>query len=207
MVGRTPGLGEAYAVANSALEAGLGLDHWRNQFQNSLMIIPSHDDKETVSGEEEEGFDQDLRTALRLSRQECHGRRPQGYCSSLLPPFKQSQQDNVTKAPRNDSTRTKKLFQPPLIRKESHSPKSSMSPRHRNQLQTPPSSCSDHETSSSQIPEIRFEDLGNGPRHPLEAANSPSKFNLNAGSNDLLSWGRLGQASCVPTSDVVEGRL
>lgn len=43
----TPGLGEAFAIADSALEAGLGLDHWKNEFERQNPVTAVSNDEET----------------------------------------------------------------------------------------------------------------------------------------------------------------
>ena len=59
----TPGLGEAYAIANSALEAGLGLDYWRTQLRDTTTTTTT-----TVIVSDSDEEDADLQRAIRESR-------------------------------------------------------------------------------------------------------------------------------------------
>lgn len=65
----TLGLGESFAIANSVLEAGLGLDHWRAQVKkDTIVILP---DNETYSESEQKSeSDSELQLAIRESRKD-----------------------------------------------------------------------------------------------------------------------------------------
>lgn len=66
-VENTPGLGEAYALADSAREAGLGLDHWKEEFQRMVIVISS-DEEDTDMDSEDSDMDDEMRKAVRASR-------------------------------------------------------------------------------------------------------------------------------------------
>ncbi|KAF1947832.1 hypothetical protein EJ02DRAFT_449307 [Clathrospora elynae] len=77
-VENTPGLGDAYEMANFALEAGFGLDHWREQVRKPITI--------SSSGSEDGDADSDpeMRLALRASREHYFGKAPKKR-SAILP--------------------------------------------------------------------------------------------------------------------------
>ncbi|KAF2852879.1 hypothetical protein T440DRAFT_22080 [Plenodomus tracheiphilus IPT5] len=70
-VGNTPGLGEAYAMSNTAIEDGLGLEHWRRRIRNE--VLASSSDSEVFYAEpcsdSSVGFDDtDMQMAIERSR-------------------------------------------------------------------------------------------------------------------------------------------
>ncbi|KAG9192050.1 hypothetical protein G6011_10784 [Alternaria panax] len=75
MVGSTPGLGDAYEMANNALEAFLDLDDWREQVMNRISDAECSDNEATDS-DGDACSQPEMRQALRLSREEFYRKRP-----------------------------------------------------------------------------------------------------------------------------------
>jgi hypothetical protein len=74
-VDSTPGLGDAYEMANNALESNLGLDHWREQVMAPITVLSDSEEPDTDS-DGEKYSDLELKMAIRASRQEYYGKRP-----------------------------------------------------------------------------------------------------------------------------------
>jgi hypothetical protein len=74
-MGNTPGLGDAYEMANNILEVGVGLDYWQEQVTNPVNDASGSESDEADS-DEEGCSDPELRKALRLSRED--------FCSKQL---------------------------------------------------------------------------------------------------------------------------
>ena len=90
----TPGLGEAYALANSALDEGLGLSHWKNELRRSPIVISSDDEdtEDTPPYSSDDTDDLALQQALQQSREEYYGKKPiTNFATSLTPPLSSPQ--------------------------------------------------------------------------------------------------------------------
>lgn len=71
MVASTPGLGDAYEMANNALEASLGLAHWREQ---TMHLAGVSDVQGSASGSDTDSYsDHEMQQAIRLSLDSYHG--------------------------------------------------------------------------------------------------------------------------------------
>lgn len=203
-VASTPGLGEAYAIANSALEAGLGLKHWRTQVEKMTTVILSDSEDADVDFEDDMN-DAELQWALHESRKTIYGKAPRWHDPPGLSRLKQSQQENTTwvsyNKDRNDNKTQRRgcempdipippgYTQPSRRDEQPHSPVSAlledgiMSGKHRK--------CSP----------VR----GRCDQRPAALDESPSsRFHVPSAPDDIL---RLSKGSTIPTSDVVDGDL
>ena len=183
-VASTPGLGEAYAIANSALEAGLGLNYWRAQVRSAPTVISS--------GSEDEDGDPDLRRAIRESRESFYGKEPTQPRMMSTSTFERTRRES------NINHGDIQEFDDPKPQREQ--------PRHRHRLRTTPSPSPDDELYS-------FPKLNSAPRPGYTGAKSVAqegrkqpKSSLSSTSNNPLRWDRLGDSSAA-TSDVVEEEL
>lgn len=182
--GLTPGLGDAYAIANSALEAELSMDHWREQVRAPVTVISSDSEHEdTSSGEETD--DPELQEAIRQSRQAC---RPyQRACAPPSPPFsyrKHSDSKSYKPLPRSqdlDARSTTPAKTPSL---------NFQAPRYDRQSRTRPAS-----------------DMGKGLSCDMPLKDKASKFSPNTACGNLLNIGRLNTKMTAPTSDFMEDDL
>ncbi|KAF2133300.1 hypothetical protein P153DRAFT_331916 [Dothidotthia symphoricarpi CBS 119687] len=69
LIENTPGLGEAYAIADSARDAGLGLNHWRNEVRKMTVVTSSDEEDADMNSEEDDSdMDEDMKQAIRASR-------------------------------------------------------------------------------------------------------------------------------------------
>ncbi|CAN9116040.1 unnamed protein product [Alternaria alternata] len=74
IVCNTPGLGNAYEMANNALEASLGLDYWREQVTNTTSDA-EYSESEATDSDGDTCSEPETRKALRLSREEFYDKQ------------------------------------------------------------------------------------------------------------------------------------
>jgi hypothetical protein len=83
-VGNTPGLGDAFEMANNTLEAGVDLQYWQDQ------VTAQVENASRLDSDAEACSDDDLQEALRLSREHFYGKRTvintTRSTNSLFPP-------------------------------------------------------------------------------------------------------------------------
>ena len=211
----TPGLGEAYAVADSALEEGLGMDHWRAQIKNLVISIPS-DSEDSDSDLVEDTDDSEFWEAIRQSR-EFYSRETSATTSAHLPKSSLSRlQDNQESVSgligtcSNDRDSETEL--PSTAMSAFHcSPRTSHPVRDQTNCNAPiePSS-SKHAQSSRVCKQKDRQDRPNSHSDTLQAisgdGDSPHPM-IRSNPNDLLNFSRLDQESYIPTSDAVDGDL
>jgi hypothetical protein len=75
MVGRTPGLEEAYEIADKALDAMRDLNYWQEQVMISIDDT-SGLESDITSSEEDACSDSEMRLVLRRSREDFYSKRP-----------------------------------------------------------------------------------------------------------------------------------
>lgn len=106
----TPGLGEAFAIADSALDAGLGLDHWTAEYKRQLRVVNISDDEQTWSdfGDLDNNTDSDseLNWAIRESQlcSQAHSRpadirASRGNASSVISSYEHALGQTQTAGP------------------------------------------------------------------------------------------------------------
>ena len=192
MVASTPGLGEAYAIADSALDADLGLQHWKTQVRHDLLIISSDEDSEDDQQLEAE-FDQDLQRAIQMSLEEPKGQLKR-YSTPPLPLSKRAKilsgQQSSREVP-GSSFATEVSSKPKFV-KFSTTPKYDL-------LSLP---IPTEKEGSCKYPTIKRKQ-----RQPtFPETGESSKAASTSKIDDLLSWDRLGKTS-VPTCDNIEEDL
>ncbi|CAI9635863.1 hypothetical protein GT037_000922 [Alternaria burnsii] len=74
IVGNTPGLGNAYEMANNALEASLGLDYWREQVTNTTSDA-EYSESGATGSDGDTCSEPEMRKALRLSREKFYDKQ------------------------------------------------------------------------------------------------------------------------------------
>ncbi len=193
IVAATPGLGEAYAVANSALEAGIGLHQWRNLVRRRETITIPDEEELAVVDEQDEEFDRDMEIAIQMSLGQYVGefRRPS---AASFPPSKRAKLSTKEQS----YVRTTR---PSLVGESSKNPqkqsKLSITPRNNFLFQSPsPPPDKDQPckppASKRKKEQNHFHDIGES-----------SKTASNSTPEDLLSWDKLGKIT-LPISDNIE---
>ncbi|CAO2647824.1 Nn.00g087460.m01.CDS01 [Neocucurbitaria sp. VM-36] len=183
-VANTPGLGEAYAIANSALESGLGLDHWKAQVRSTAIVISS--------GSEDGEGDVDLRRAIRESRESFYGKKPTQARMTSTSTFEWTSRES------DINHEDFQEFDEPKPQGEQ--------PRHKQRIRTTPSPFSDDELYSFPKLESAPKPAHAGAKSIAQKGPKQPKSSLSSASKIPLSWDRLGNSS-APTSDVVEEEI
>lgn len=182
-IGNTPGLGEAYAISNSALEAGLSLEYWRGevrrlQGQSAIIILSDseNENSDSASDLDDPEMRQAIRESLDLAKKSAnkHLNLP---TTSQSPP-KRRRGLSALCSENNDTnvgaTYGRIPFRPSLnepLGQDMHF---------------------SHGTSTLAI---------------KRRSEKSAPFVPKSSSDGLLSLRRLNQKSVVPTSDVIEGDL
>ena len=200
MVANTPGLGEAYAVANSALEAGLGLEHWRSQFRKSVMIISSDEEGSDASLDEDTDFERDLQRAMQMSRAALYDRVSKRSPSSPL------SSDETVK--RQCSEEKDDQFRQRLVSKTSSTvPAAQRRVRKDHQCTSTPSPPPlDHDAKYREFFKNTTQTEQREESSVARSTESNSKTLRRSTPDDILSSGRLGK-TCISTNDAVDGEL
>ncbi|KAF1842403.1 uncharacterized protein K460DRAFT_359016 [Cucurbitaria berberidis CBS 394.84] len=193
MVANTPGLGEANAIAESALDEGLGLDHWRTQVRNTATVTLSDSEGADAGSEDDDSNDSGYWKAIRESR------KTAGLPTPSPSPFKRSE-----RASKFSNIYTQELGH---IDTRREPPTKLDPPPWPKRPHTPPSPLSDDERLPLKYRKSTHTSGRSDTLTTAQEGKKSSKFFLGSASNDLLSWDRLGKGSAVPTSDVVEEEL
>jgi hypothetical protein len=200
-------------MANNALEASLGLDHWREAVRAPITIPSSDSEDASNDSEGEADSDLEMKLAIRASREEYYGKssrkRPVKRSVTLPTPslsplngMRKSSSRCTTIALERSNTRS--AFRP-TRRPSSHSaPSPTRSSRYCEGL------CD--LLSSLNSPPLRTLDTAidladeNSATHQTDQRWPKSEPFQQMSSLGSL-WGRIGQNSSNPTSDVVHGEL
>jgi hypothetical protein len=212
-VGSTPGLGDAYEIANNALEAGLGLDHWREQVMAPITVSSDSDDAE-IDSDEEECSDPELKMAIRASRQDYYGKRPRKRSTgrvTVLPTPSLSPRERAKKPgsrfPTADPERTHAAgpFRPSAAAASSPLPGPSGYFRPREGLRAPPLSQEIRPRPLSSNTTIDLTDDTSATPSTEQKTDNPKPFQHTSFLDNTL--GGLGRSLKEHTSDTVDGEL
>jgi hypothetical protein len=209
----TPGLGDAYEMANNALEADLGLDYWREQIRTPITVVS--DSEDTQADSEEEGCsDLEMKKALRASRKEYYGKRSTKASGkrratlptpSLSPRERRYKSNGRSSSTGTSGTHTGSLFRPSAAASSSSAPNPSGYFRQREDPRSP-SSPQEHRLpfrGAHNIVDLTEESNATTPTDQNGAKSRP--FQLSSFLDRTL--GNLDRSLVTPTSDTIDGEL
>lgn len=213
-VENTPGLGEAFAMCNVAIEEDLGLDHWRWRVETETTALYS--DSETLRAESSpcssDGFDHsEIQLAIQQSRLDFDEANKHAFSSSSTAPRSIKQRDKVViilDSDDDDDDQGPRLAQP--YKPYRAAVTAPYTQRHTNQsAKIPRAPRQEDPFRSSSV------DHGlNGSSHVFRSSNSPAvsgnrqtlQFTPRT-FTDGLDLKRLDEHSNVPKSDTIEGDI
>jgi hypothetical protein len=211
-MGNTPGLGDAYEMANNILDAGVGLDYWQEQVTNPVNDA-SGSESDEASSDEEGCSDLELRQTLRLSREDfCSKqlRKRVARCTASLPTSSLSpltltrcsgnHQGAVAAQVNGAST----SFTPTWIAPPSTVASLSDFPDHDGKPRAPSSSGDRLHVYRPDTP-IDLTNEGTSSRSAGKLPTRPTSPKLASFIDNAL--GGLGRGLKEPTSDIVDGEL
>jgi hypothetical protein len=198
----TTGLGDAYGMANDALENDLGVDYWRKRVKNIITITSDSEDSEDmdVSPYEEGDSDLELEKAIRASREHYYGKLSSKQPIKLLTPSR-SPPVRVQKRQVSPTTSNKTQTKIPFGPSTNFSSTFSNSPQDHKRFRTPSASLGNRFSFADQSATVGVEKEDNGTRTGYTTQSIPLQ------PRSLFDCIRNGSAVSAPTSDVIDGEM
>jgi hypothetical protein len=200
-------------MANNALEAGVGLDHWKEQVRNPITV-PSDSEETVADSSEGEYSDEEMKEAIRASRRDYYGKRPRKRSAkrvtvlptpSLSPRERTRKPDSRLSITNPERTHAAGRFRPSAAAFSSSPPGPSGYFRQRESLRTPSLSRGNRPppfTSDTTI-DLTDDAIATPPANPKTGNLKPFQH-ANFLDNTL---GGLGRSLKEHTSDTVDGEL